>query len=263
MSTSATGDSPEFDPASVPVKDAATLLLVRDSREGPEVFAIRRARSMVFASGMIAFPGGGVDPTDCEAFPTTGPSAEQWSARLGVAPERALSLCSAAIRECFEETGLLLASPQCSIASDGALPDSPWPGRRTRVAAHETSLAALLSEAGIAADTALLHPLGRWVTPVGPPRRYDTFFFGVEIAQDGPHQPDGDNGEFEGARWARPAALLEAFRNEEIALLPPTVHHLSLLAEASSAADFLEVDRDMTPVRIDKPATFSRKLNQS
>lgn len=252
-----------IDPTEVPVKDAATVLFLRDAPGGLEVFAVRRAPTMVFAGGMIAFPGGGVDPSDSAPFPSIGPSLSTWAARLGIETSRAGTILSAAIRECFEETGLLLSSEQVSIAADGARPGSPWPSLRARVASHEIALAEVLGATGHAADTGRLHALGRWVTPVGPPRRYDTFFFGVEVETDGPHQPVGDFSEFDRSSWARPADLLDAHRREEIFALPPTRFHLEMLADAGSAAEVLAVERDLRAVRLDRPATRSRKLGES
>lgn len=242
------------DPGSVPIKDAATVLLLRDTGTGPEVFSIRRAASMVFAGGVIAFPGGGVDPSDYEPIPAEGPTSEEWALRLGVERSRAFAVVTAALRECFEETGMLLTSPPHSMAYDGGHAKSPWATWRARVDSHEMSMAEMLRANALAGDTGRLVELSRWITPIGPPRRYDTFFFGVELPGGIPHEPDGECVEFDQAAWTRPQDMLDAFARSEVFLLPPTIAHFEELAGASSVAGYLDRETTMAPVVNDLPS---------
>lgn len=251
------------DAESVPVKDAATFLLLRDADAGVEVFSIRRAASMVFAGGMIAFPGGGVDLSDHDTIPSAGPAPEAWSTRLGVESRRAEAIITAAVRECFEETGLLLTTPPHSISYDGGPWHSSWAPWRTRVDSHEISMATMLQDNALVADTGRLVELSRWITPVGPPRRYDTFFFGIDLPTSGLHEPDGECGEFDDSGWSRPKDMLDAFAREEVYLLPPTLAHFEELSAAESVAGYLGRPAQMKPVVNDLPDEITRQLRSS
>lgn len=253
----------QIDPASVPVTDAATILLLRDSEQGVEVFSIRRAASMVFAGGVIAFPGGGVDPSDYDPLPTTGPEGDEWSSRLEIDAARAQAIVSAAVRECFEETGMLLTSPAHSMSYDGGPDRSPWAPWRSRVDSHEISMGEMLRANALLADTGRLVELSRWITPVGPPRRYDTFFFGIELSSGDPHEPDGHCGEFDDSGWSRPKDMLDASARLEVHLLPPTLAHFEELATAESVRGYLSRPTTMAPVNNDLPAQIHRPPGHS
>jgi 8-oxo-dGTP pyrophosphatase MutT (NUDIX family) len=127
---------------------AATVLLLRPPFE---VYVVRRAPTMLFAAGMYAFPGGAVDPADTD-IPT------------------------AAIREVFEETGILLAGPSPStVVADVSTVD--WEVARQAVEARQLGFGELLAARGLIPRTDLLVPWSRWITPEFEPRRYDTYFF--------------------------------------------------------------------------------------
>lgn len=241
-----------------PIKDAATIMLLRDHGGALEVFAIRRAATMVFAGGAVAFPGGGVDIGDFAPIADTGPTATQWAARLGVCAQRAGALRTAAVRECFEETGVLLAVPaphRVPAQSSGDVPLGPqqrarW---RRRLDTHEQPLTAFLTAAGVHADSSRLKEVSRWITPPGNPRRYDTFFFAVAVAD---HDiPDGSSAEFDACGWARPQTLVDAWKRQDVALLPPTAVTLQQLATAESVADFMARPSNMAPIRNDLRGT--------
>ena len=100
-------------------RDAATVVLLRPGAAGPEVYLLRRQASMAFAAGMCVFPGGGVDPRDFDAdVAWAGPSPAAWASRLGVDEAMARALVCAAVRETFEESGVLLAGPSPSSVVD-------------------------------------------------------------------------------------------------------------------------------------------------
>jgi 8-oxo-dGTP pyrophosphatase MutT (NUDIX family) len=191
-------------------RDAATVILLRPDAAGmAEVFLLRRSRGMAFAPGAHVFPGGSVDAGDSDAaVPWSGPSPEEFGARLGVEQDRARALVCAAVRETFEECGVLLAGPDRAMPVDdghgavdpgavgpgavgpgavepGAVgPDAGWESDRRALAAHELSLAQMLRRRGLVLRADLLTPWARWITPEAEPRRYDTFFF-VAILPDG------------------------------------------------------------------------------
>src|SRR3954465_5588068 len=143
-----------------PVRDAATVMLVRDVAGGVEVFAFRRVPRMAFAPGMLVFPGGSVDAADADA-------ALPWDAPVDPATAPVLA---AAVRETFEECGVLLAVPvggrDAGLPPDAAELASPaWEERRTALAEGRSTLARVLTTTGLAAAGSALRPWARWVTP--------------------------------------------------------------------------------------------------
>ena len=108
----------------MPVRDAATVVLLRDSAAGPEAFLLRRVRGMAFAAGMTVFPGGAVDPRDADAaVGWVGPPVADWTAPFDADEALARSLLCAAVRETFEESGVLLAGPSADQVSATDGPD--------------------------------------------------------------------------------------------------------------------------------------------
>lgn len=213
----------EGGPAPVP-RPAATVVLVRPATPaGFEVYTIRRARSMAFASGVYAFPGGGVDPADATAdVAWTGPSPEEWGERLGLGQAAARAVVCAAVRELFEEAGVLLAEGP-NGAPDVGGPE--WEADRQRLVRRETHLTAVLAERGLVLRSDLLYPWARWITPEFEPRRYDTFFF-VARLPSGQRTRDV-SGEADHTVWIAPTGALAA---PEMRMLPPTMATLRELA---------------------------------
>ena len=227
------------DDARVPIREAATVVLVRDhAGGGVEVFLQHRVSTMQFAPDMTVFPGGGVEDRDRRARARwRGPDPSWWSAAFGVDRARAESAIRAAVRELFEETGVLLAHP----GSEG----SPGPAERERLAAGEASLDAVLEEHGMELATDLLRPWDRWTTPAGFPRRYDTLFF-LAACPDG-ILPDGATTEARGTGWMSAAAALEAREEGRLEMLPPTIAVLGSIAEAESVDELLRSERSIRP----------------
>lgn len=228
------------DPALIPAppRPAATVVLLRDADGGLEALLLRRHRRSGFAADAWVFPGGVVDASDRSgevADRLDGPSAAEWARRLDVAdPGEALGYVTAAIREAFEETGILLAR------SDRVGDAHPHVAESLEVARR-----ALLNEVVSLRDVAVGNGLrlsgdeliyvGHWITPEPEPRRYDTRFFAARA-------PDGavctvHDAEMTDAAWLRPAEAVERFRAGELRLLPPTAHTLQRLAEYASWAD--------------------------
>ncbi|WP_344440831.1 NUDIX hydrolase [Kitasatospora nipponensis] len=233
----------------VPVpRQAATVVLLRDTPgdgDGPQAYLLRRRSSMAFAAGMYAYPGGGVDPRDAEAAPDwAGPSPQEWAARLGVDRATAQAVVCAAVRETFEEAGVLLAGPDAATIA----PDRDWSAERAALEAHELSFADFLRRHRLVLRSDLLGGWARWVTPAFEERRYDTWFF---VAAMPPGQRAArEVGEADRVAWLTPAEAVRGHAEGRYGMLPPTVSVLRELRPVRSAAQALEASRGrtLTPV---------------
>lgn len=226
------------EPPAVP-RDAATVMLVRDGHDAIEVFLQQRVMGMAFAGGMTVFPGGGVDPRDADDAPRwAGPSPEAWAGWFGCDEKLATALVCAAVRETFEESGVLLAG----AGPDDVVADSTqFHTARVALESRELSLAEFLADAGLMLRADLLRPWSSWVTPPQEPRRYDTRFF-LAALPEGQHA-DGATTEAESSVWAHPAdALAEAEAGRRV-MLPPTQVTLTQLTEFSSVQAALAAER--------------------
>jgi 8-oxo-dGTP pyrophosphatase MutT (NUDIX family) len=247
--------------APVVPRDAATVMVLRPVLPEPqealggssirdvEVLMLRRTAAMKFAPGAYVFPGGSVDPADYGAeIGWQGPSPEEFGARLGAAAEVARALVCAAVRETFEESGVLLAgTPGGSIAT----PSGPsWEADRAALTAGTMTLGELFARRGLVLRADLLVPWTRWITPEGESRRFDARFFAAALP-DG-QEPAGHAAESDHVAWVRPAAAIEAARSGEMSLLPPTASTLndfaSAVAAGSGVAGILATIRTIAPV---------------
>jgi 8-oxo-dGTP pyrophosphatase MutT (NUDIX family) len=226
-------------------RDAATIMLLRQE-PGVEAYLLRRTRELEFAPGVCVFPGGSVDEQDADLqIPWTGPAPAEFAGQLGTSQARARALICAAVRETFEEAGVLLAGP-----SPTSLVDDSAALARDRHALLEgsTSFGELLSRRGLMLRADLLTPWARWITPEASPRRYDTWFFAAALP---PGQTAGlgqaNPGEADSGTWLRPGAALESARAGEITLLPPTVVTLGELAAHEELAGILSQRRVIAP----------------
>lgn len=224
-------------------RQASTVMLVRDGASGVEVFLLRRVAAMAFAPSTLVFPGGGVDPRDSEPdLPWAGPSPAAWGDRLRCTPAQARMFVAAAVREVFEECGVLLASstPDGTDGTDGKIvdvSDPRWRGIRDALVAHRSSLTEVLRAEGLLLRADLLVAKAHWLTPVFEPRRFDTWFFAARLPS---HQvADGDTSEADHAAWFAPNDLLTAHANGEAVMMPPTVVCVEQVREAGSAASFV------------------------
>jgi 8-oxo-dGTP pyrophosphatase MutT (NUDIX family) len=224
-------------------RDAATVMLLRpaaaDAGEavdvgvaGVEVLMLRRVAAMKFAPGAYVFPGGSVDPADYGAeVGWHGPDPAEFGARLGASAEMARALVCAAVRETFEEAGVLLAG-----APDGgplADPSGPsWAADRAALTVGQLTLAELLSRRGLVLRADLLVPWARWITPEGEPRRFDARFFAAALPAG--QVATGHAAESDHIAWLRPGDAIESARAGEISLLPPTATTLQDFAVADS-----------------------------
>jgi 8-oxo-dGTP pyrophosphatase MutT (NUDIX family) len=207
-----------------PVRASATVILLRDRARQLEVFMIRRHLQMLFASGMYVFPGGVVDPTD------------------QVGRDHAQAHTVAAIRETFEECGVLLAS--------GPDPDpTTLEADRLALIDHRATFDDVLARHEAVVDSQRLRPWSRWITPDFEPRRYDTHFY-VAIA---PARGDARflGGEADAAQWVAPEFAIEAQKRGDWLLMPPTESTLHELTKFATAAEVFAaaIGRDLTPVK--------------
>jgi 8-oxo-dGTP pyrophosphatase MutT (NUDIX family) len=232
-------------------RDAASVLLLRPAagepgQPGIEVYMLRRARSMAFAPGVFVFPGGSVDPRDAEeGMAWAGPDAQDWGRALDAPPALARALVCAAVRETFEESGVLLAGPGAgTVVPDTSGPE--WEADRQALLDHSLSLAGFLGRRGLVLRSDLLRPWARWITPVVEARRYDTRFF---IAAIPPGQRTRDvGGEAEEVAWWQPEAAIRAARQRELRLMPPTAVCLAEMGACRQVETALRASRDLRPV---------------
>lgn len=201
----------------VVVREAATLALLRDADDGLEVLLLRRHPGHVFGANACVFPGGACDAEDSQALGGIASGADLADAAYRVA----------AIRECFEEAGLM-------VALTGVLPGrdicSRW--RRT-VNAAESNWQRFLRHNDLRMALDQLVDFAAWTTPPGAPKRYATRFYAA-LAPAGQHaEADGD--ETVSSSWVKPAAALTEAASGRRHLMPPTRATLETLAEFDDA----------------------------
>jgi 8-oxo-dGTP pyrophosphatase MutT (NUDIX family) len=240
-------DSGEQQP--VTPRPAATVLLVRDRDGGPEVYLLRRTASMSFAAGFFVFPGGSVDDRDRDLPPEAwvGPPPTQWADRLGCDTSLAQALVCAAVRETFEESGVVLAgADRESVVADTSGED--WEADRIALLDRSLSLAQLLRRRDLMLRADLLRPWAHWITPEVEPKRFDTRFF-VAALPEGQRTRDV-GGEADRVVWMRPNDALDRERRGELSMLPPTIAALTGLADCADVAAVLRAgdEREISPV---------------
>ncbi|RYJ31457.1 NTP pyrophosphohydrolase [Streptomyces sp. L-9-10] len=227
---------------------AATVMLLRDDPAGPAVHMLRRRASMAFAAGAYAYPGGGVDPRDDDGtVGWAGPGRDVWARRLGVDAASAQAIVCAAVRETYEEAGVLLAGETAGTVVGDTTGDD-WEADRDALAGHELSFADFLNRRGLVLRSDLLGAWARWITPEFEPRRYDTWFF-VAALPPGQRTRNAST-EADRTVWIRPAEATEAYDRGELLMMPPTVATLRQLQSYGSADEALagSDSRDLTPV---------------
>jgi len=227
----------DLDPRGVPIKLAATVLIV-DDRPDLHVMMLRRRARSAFVGGMMVFPGGGLDPEDADPIVyarVRGIDDAKASAAV-VLDHDGLAFWVAVVRETFEECGVLLATDNAGSVPGAALAE------RVAVEQGDTLLHDVLLRHDLFVDATQMALIARWLTPVGPPRRYDTLFFlcAMPAGQDA----TSDGTESEHLEWVRPSEGLERWRRGEYVMLPPTVASLQQLARYHSARDMLDAYGD-------------------
>jgi 8-oxo-dGTP pyrophosphatase MutT (NUDIX family) len=230
-------------------RDAATVILMRPAPSpgsGPELYLLRRQTSMAFAGGMCVFPGGGVDPRDFDSSVAwAGPSAASWAASLLTSEEMARALVCAAVRETFEESGVLLAGPSASeVVADTTGED--WEADRLALEGKELAFTTFLSRRGLVLRSDLLGAWAAWCTPEFEPRRFRTWFF-VALLPAGQVTRDVSS-ESSSVLWRSALGACDAVDAGEIGMMPPTYVTCLEVGQHATPADVLEASagRDLT-----------------
>ena len=214
--------------------DASTVLLVRDSDEGIEVFMVVRHSKADFAGGALVFPGGKVDPVDGD------PKLEGRRGMKGTLPARLMALRVAAIRETFEEASVLLARERGTADLIG--PDRQAAlVEKYRIPVYEgdITLTEMVDAENLELACDALVPFAHWITPERVPKRFDTHFF----LAPAPHKVDAlhDGTESVGSVWITPKTAIADAEAGHRSVMFPTRMNLNVLDESSTVADALTV----------------------
>ncbi len=224
-------------------RPAATILLLRDGAAGLEVFMVVRHHAIDFASGALVFPGGRVEDSD-----------HAHAAAIGAKDVATMAFRLAAIRETFEECGVLLARPQ----DDDALIDA---GRlrlvedqhRARLNAGEIGFDTILEAHALRPAPDLLVHYAHWITPAHQPKRYDTQFFLAEAPAE--HVAIHDGHESVDSIWITPQAALDGTEAGTYKLVFATQMNLAKLARHATVAEAMDAARASTVVTVQPRAT--------
>ena len=230
--------------------DSATVILTRESSQGQfKVFLMRRHRDSDFMGGAFVFPGGRLDDADCDpglvvhAPDFSGSEARRRLQAPDLSEERALGLYYAALRETFEESGILLAydaSGQIIDLAEGERAGR-FAGYRLRVHDHSLSLKEMAEQEALTFALDLLVPYSHWITPEIESKRFSTRFF---LARQPPEQiPFHDTIEMTKSQWLTPSAALEQQKEGRILLMPPTLKTLEELNEYVALDDLFQAVR--------------------
>lgn len=203
---------------------AATVVLVRQSGQAREILLLRRPAASSFAPDHWVFPGGRIDEADYEfdhATYANGPPPVEWAMQLALSsPLEAAAYPVAALREAWEETGILLAEGEPAQLHR-------LQRQRPELLAETRTLQSLLATAGARLATGHLRYFARWITPAWFPRRFDTRFFVTPVPADARCTRLGD--ELVEHRWTTPAAALRLHYHGGMRMMPPTIDTLRRL----------------------------------
>ncbi|MBS0243514.1 MAG: NUDIX domain-containing protein [Proteobacteria bacterium] len=227
---------------SVPARPSATIMLVRDGAAGIEIFMVVRDRPMDGAMGAVVFPGGKVDEEDRHP--------ENWGHLSAPQSHPELAYWLAAMRETFEEAGVVIARPKGDTSGDIA------PARAAEmVAKHRDALldrkitfAEIIRSEGLVPALDHMVHFAHWQTPLGLPKRFDTHFFLV-AAPEG-QEPIHDGREMVDCFWIAPGKIVAEADEGKRTLVPATRLNLELLAESKTVAEAMERARRRTIVRV-------------
>jgi 8-oxo-dGTP pyrophosphatase MutT (NUDIX family) len=226
----------------VPARPSATIMLVRDGADGIEIFMVVRDRPMDGAMGAVVFPGGKIDEEDRHpgswghlAAPQSHPELPYWLA---------------AMRETFEEAGVVIARPD-GIATGGIAPDRARQmvlDHRDRLLDRKITFAEIIrSEKLVPALDHMVH-FAHWQTPLGLPKRFDTHFFLVSSPEG--QEPIHDGREMVDCFWIPPARIVEEAVSGQRTLVPATRLNLELLAESRTVSEAMERARARSVVMV-------------
>lgn len=248
-------------------RDAATVILVRNgpgANAGLEAYLLRRQPTMKFAPGMYVFPGGRVDEADRLAeVRWVGDPPAQWAAAFHCDDRTARGLVCAAVRETFEETGVLLAGHDAaSVVADTS--DPMWQQARIDLEDRKLAFADFLAQRDLVLRADLLGPWSHWITPKFEPRRYDTRFFVAVL-------PEGQSvgalpGEADRGSWEPLGDVIAAADDGTKNMLPPTrqtcveIHDLVAERVLDSARERTITPREPQLIEVDGKAFLETDL---
>jgi recombination protein RecT len=215
------------------IRDAATVIVARDTSEGLQVFMVRRSARAAFLPDRYVFPGGRVDEAD----------RDEAARRLhGSAGEVDPAYAMTAARETFEEVGLLFA--------DRAVDSAELTEARRAMLAGEIGFGEVLERFGVAVDASQFVYFSRWITPKAElaTRRFDARFFIARAPED--QAAEADTTEVHDGRWLRPLEALAMHERGEIGLIFPTIKHLERIAPYHTVAELLEFARKKAIVTV-------------
>jgi 8-oxo-dGTP pyrophosphatase MutT (NUDIX family) len=222
-------------PPDVPAtpRPAATIVLMRDGTSGLEILMLRRNRKAGFVPGAYVFPGGRVDGSDAEPDVLArldGLTAAEASRRLALpdGDPPAIAYYLAAVREAFEETGILVAHREDGSAPPTAAADGDIDTLRDDLMEDRVSFGEVMERMGCRIEGDSLEYLAHWITPVVEPRRYDARFFAAKVRPNA--EPVVDPREMTDAVWVTPAGALERNRDGTMPMVFPTLKTLQRLA---------------------------------
>jgi 8-oxo-dGTP pyrophosphatase MutT (NUDIX family) len=227
---------------------ASTVLLTRDGAKGIEVFMVKRHHKIDFASGAMVFPGGKVDDDDND------PSLKLYSRGGETMSAHQFSLAVAALRETFEECGVLLARPRGGddlVSAERLLQLDPW---ATRLRDNEATMAEFVEAEELDLALDLLVHFAHWVTPPLMPKRFDTHFYLVAAPADQIAVHDGS--ESVDSVWADPAETITAANAKEVTLVFATRMNLTKLGTSATVEVAMEAARQ-APVVMVSPTLLS------
>jgi 8-oxo-dGTP pyrophosphatase MutT (NUDIX family) len=218
-------------------RPSATVLIVRDTPDGLEVFMVARDRQVDMASGAVVFPGGKVDPDD---------RAAAWgSFSAPKAPDRPYWI--AAVRETFEESGLLIAKGASgTIDADSAARIAA--NLRTPLLDQTVTFSQLMTEKALTPALDLMAPFAHWITPASAPKRFETHFFLIAALPGQTAVHDGR--EAVSSFWMRPKMLLAESDAGRQTLVPATRLNVELLSETETVATAMAAARARTVVTV-------------
>jgi 8-oxo-dGTP pyrophosphatase MutT (NUDIX family) len=234
--------------APVAPRDAATVMLLRERDDATQVYMLRRQKTMNFGAGMYVFPGGSMDPRDASAeIAWFGPAPAEWAAAFGVTEDLARALVCAAVRETFEESGVLLAGPDGdSVVADTSGED--WETDRRALIDRTLHLCDFLARRGLSVRADLLRPWAHWITPEVEPTRFDTRFFVAAMPEGQRTREFGE--EADRVEWIAPGVAVDRWKAGQLKMMPPTLITTAELAEFKTVADTLaaSADRVIRPI---------------